>query len=335
MLVLDGCGIGALPDAAAYGDEGSHTLGHAAQAAGGVRVPVLERLGLGTLDAIVGVKPVADHHAAVGIALERSAGKDSTTGHWELMGLIVPRPFPTYPRGFPPEVIRAFEAAIGRPVLGNVPASGTQIIETLGPEHLRTGAPIVYTSADSVFQIAAHEEVVPVEMLYEWCRIARSILRGDHAVSRVIARPFVGSPGAFVRTDRRRDFSLPPIGPTVLDALTDRGVPVVGVGKIEDLFAGRGVSRAVHTHDDTDGIRQTVTAAREGHHGLVFTNLVELDTAYGHRNDPSGYARHLEAIDAQLPDVLAAAENGDLVIVTADHGNDPTTPSTDHSRERV
>ncbi len=335
VLVLDGCGIGALPDAAAYGDEGSHTLGHAAEAAGGVRLPVLERLGLGTLAAIAGVRPVRDHEAAAGVASQRSAGKDSTTGHWELMGLVVARPFPTYPRGFPADVIRAFEAAIERPVLGNVPASGTRIIETLGPEHLRTGAPIVYTSADSVFQIAAHEETVPLERLYEWCRIARSILRGDHAVSRVIARPFVGTPGAFERTARRRDFSLEPIGPTVLDVLAGLEVPVVGVGKIEDLFAGRGLSRAVHTHDDMDGVTQTIEAARALDHGLVFTNLVELDTVYGHRNDVRGFARQLQAIDARLPEVLAAAGAGDLVILTADHGNDPTTTSTDHSRERV
>lgn len=335
VLVLDGCGIGALPDAAAYGDEGSHTLGHAAAAAGGLRVPVLQRLGLGTLDTIEGVEPVADHEAAVGIALERSAGKDSTTGHWELMGLPVPRPFPTYPHGFPPEIIRAFEAAIGRPTLANIPASGTEIIERLGPEHLRTGAPIVYTSADSVFQIAAHEDIVRVEQLYEWCRIARSLLTGEHAVSRVIARPFVGKPSAFVRTPRRRDFSLEPVGPTVLDVLAGREVPVIGIGKIEDLFAGRGLARAVHTQDDMDGLSQTVEAARALDNGFVFTNLVELDTIYGHRNNVEGYVRQLEAIDARLPEVLGVAEAGDLVIITADHGNDPTTSSTDHSRERV
>ena len=335
VLVLDGCGIGALPDAAAYGDSGSHTLGHTARAVGGLRVPVLERLGLGVLDDLAGVRAVQDHEAAVGIMLERSAGKDSTTGHWELAGLIVPRPFPTYPHGFPPEVIHAFEARVGRPVLGNIAASGTEIIKVLGEEHLRTGAPIVYTSADSVFQIAAHESIVPPEQLYAWCRTARAILQNEHAVSRVIARPFIGRPGAFVRTDRRRDFSLAPLGPTVLDALQGMGVAVVGIGKIEDLFAGRGLSHAVHTHDDMDGLTQTVAAAREVDHGLIFTNLVELDTVYGHRNDAAGYARQLEAIDARLPEVFGACVPGDLVIVTADHGNDPTTPSTDHSRERV
>jgi phosphopentomutase len=267
--------------------------------------------------------------------LERSAGKDSTTGHWELCGLIVPQPFPTYPHGFPPEIVGAFEAAVGRRVLGNLPASGTQIIADLGAEHMRTGRPIVYTSADSVFQIAAHEAVVPIELLYEWCRAARGILQGDHAVSRVIARPFVGEPGAFVRTDRRRDFSIPPIGRTVLDQLVDHSIPVVGIGKIEDLFAGRGISRAVHTHDDADGLARTVAEARGLDHGLIFTNLVELDQVYGHRNNVEGYARHLEEIDARLPDVMAVCRPDDVLVITADHGNDPTTTSTDHARERV
>jgi phosphopentomutase len=256
---------------------------------------------------------------------ERSAGKDSTTGHWELAGLIVRRPFPVYPHGFPGEVIAAFSAAIGRPVLGNVAASGTEIIKRLGEAHLSTGAPIVYTSADSVFQVAAHEEVVPVDQLYAWCRVAREILQGEHAVSRVIARPFTGAPGAFVRTHRRRDFSLPPTGRTVLDAIVDQGLEVVGIGKIDDLFAGRGISRAVSTHDDFDGIDR----------GLVFATLVDLDTLYGHRNDPAGYAAHLEALDGHLARLLEACTPGDLVVITADHGNDPTTPSTDHSRELV
>ncbi len=335
LLVLDGCGIGALPDAAAYGDAGSNTLVHTAQVAGGLHLPVLERLGLGILADLVGVLPVADHEAAVGVMHERSAGKDSTTGHWEMSGLIVPWPFPTYPHGFPPEVIRAFEAGIGRSVLGNVAASGTEIIKTLGPDHLRTGFPIVYTSADSVFQIAAHEEIVPVDVLYQWCLIAREILHGEHAVSRVIARPFVGQPDGFVRTDRRRDFSLPPIGPTLLDTLTAQGLAVVAIGKIEDLFAGQGIARAVHTHDDMDGITQTVAAARALDRGMVFTNLVELDQVYGHRNNVTGYAHHLEEIDTRLPEVLNACAPGDLVVITADHGNDPTTASTDHAREQV
>ena len=335
LIILDSCGMGALPDAAVYGDEGSDTLANTARAVGGLRLPVLERLGLGVLADLPGVAKRATHEAAVGLMLERSAGKDSTTGHWELAGLVTSRPFPTYPLGFPQNIVRAFEAAIGRSVLGNTVASGTEIIIVLGPEHLRTGHPIVYTSADSVFQIAAHEAIVPVEQLYEWCRIARGILQGEHAVSRVIARPFLGQPGAFVRTDRRRDFSLAPTGPTVLDALQARGVPVVGIGKIEDLFAARGLDRAIHTHDDMDGLTQTIAAARGLSHGLVFTNLVELDMLYGHRNDPTGYAHQLNAIDARLPEVLVACGHGDLLIITADHGNDPTTPSTDHSRERV
>ncbi|MDR7556441.1 MAG: phosphopentomutase [Armatimonadota bacterium] len=335
LLVLDGLGCGGAPDAAAYGDEGSHTLANTARAVGGLRLPVLERLGLGVVDAIPGVRPVEAHQAAVGLMVEQAAGKDSTSGHWELAGLIVDRPFPTYPQGFPPEVIAAVEAAIGRPVLGNEVASGTEIIARLGPEHLRTGYPIVYTSADSVFQIAAHEAVVPVEQLYAWCAAVRAVLVGAHAVSRVIARPFVGSPGAFVRTPRRRDFSLAPVGPTVLDALAAAGVPVVGVGKIDDLFAGRGLARAVHTRDDDEGVTQTVEAVRALGHGLVFTNLIELDQVYGHRNDPAGWARHLQRLDGRLLEVLQACADDGLVIITGDHGNDPTTPSTDHSRERV
>jgi phosphopentomutase len=232
-------------------------------------------------------------------------------------------------------VIEAFSAAVGRPALGNIPASGTEIIERLGPEHLRTGAPIVYTSADSVFQIAAHEDVTPVSQLYEWCRMARGILQGEHAVSRVIARPFIGQPGAFRRTERRRDFSLPPLGPTVLDAVVAAGMPVIGIGKIEDLFAGQGLTRAVHTRDDMDGIAQTIAALRDMERGLVVVNLVEFDTVYAHRNNAAGLARHLEAVDARLQEVLDACRPGDLAFVTADHGNDPTTPSTDHAREQV
>lgn len=335
IIVLDGCGIGALPDAATYGDEGSNTLVNAAREAGGLAVPVLERLGLGTLAPIAGVRALGDHEAAAGIMRQVSAGKDSTTGHWELCGLIVREPFPTYPRGFPAAVIDRFEQAIGRRPLGNIAASGTEIIARLGDEHLRTGAPIVYTSADSVFQVAAHEDVVPIERLYEWCRAARAMLQDPHGVSRVIARPFAGRPGAFVRTSRRRDFSLPPTGRTVLDALVDGGASVHGIGKIEDLFAGRGLTAAVHTRDDMDGMTQTVHALRTIDRGLVFTNLVELDQVYGHRNNVAGWVAQLAAIDARLPEVLAACASDDLVIITADHGNDPTMPSTDHSREAV
>ena len=334
-LVLDSCGIGAAPDAARYGDAGSSTLPHTAAARGGLRLPVLGRLGLGRLAAIAGVPPAEHPDGAFGILTEVSAGKDSTTGHWELMGLILDRPFPTYPHGFPPEIIDAFEARIGRRVLGNRPASGTVIIAELGEEHLRTGRPIVYTSADSVFQIAAHESVIPVDELYRMCGAARAILTGPHAVSRVIARPFVGEPGRFVRTDRRRDFSVAPPRETVLDLLAAAGVSVVAVGKISDLFAGRGITTAVHTHDDMDGLTQTVRALDGLERGFLFTNLVDLDTLYGHRNDPQGYGDDLERIDGRLNEVLERLRPSDLLMITADHGNDPTSSSTDHSREVV
>ena len=335
VLVLDGLGVGALPDAGRYGDEGSATLQNTARAVGGIRVPTLQRLGLGNVVAVEGVPPAARPLACFGRMAERSAGKDSTTGHWELAGLILDRPFPTYPHGFPPEVMEAFERAIGTRTLGNRPASGTQILDELGAEHLRTGYPIVYTSADSVFQIAAHEDVVPVDRLYEMCRVARGILQGEHAVSRVIARPFVGRPGAFVRTERRKDFSLEPPAPTLLDRLVQEGYEVWAVGKVADLFAGRGVTKAILTSDDPDGVRKTAQALSELDRGLVFANLVDLDTKYGHRNDPHGFAQDLERIDAELPTLLERLQEGDLWIVTADHGNDPTTPSTDHSREYV
>jgi len=335
LLVLDSAGVGALPDAAAYGDEGSATLPHVADAAGGLRLPRLERLGLGRVVPLAGVRPVAAPEAAFGRMAEQSAGKDSTTGHWEMMGLIVSRPFPTYPDGFPPDVISAFERAVGRRVLGNRAASGTAILDALGPEHLRTGEPIVYTSADSVFQIAAHEEIVPVAQLYHWCQAARRLLVGEHAVSRVIARPFVGTPGAFRRTDRRRDFSLLPTGRTVLDALTDAHIPVFAIGKVGDLFAERGILESVHTHDDLDGLARVAEAARRIDRGFIFANVVDLDTVYGHRNDAPGYARRLAEIDAALAPILDALGPETPFLISADHGNDPTTPSTDHSREYV
>lgn len=335
VVVLDSAGVGALPDAAVYGDEGSATIPHLAASVGGLRLPTMERLGLGHVAEIAGVPPRAGPQGAHGRMAEVSAGKDSTTGHWELMGVILAGPFPTYPHGFPPDVIEPFERAIGRTVLGNVPASGTEIIARLGEEHLRTGSPIVYTSADSVFQVACHEAVVPLDTLYAWCHVAREQLTGPHAVSRVIARPFVGEPGAFVRTPNRRDFSLPPPQPTVLDALRGAGLEVWAVGKIEDLFAGRGVTQAIHTTSDMDGMRATEGAYARCRRGLVFTNLVDLDTKYGHRNDPLGYARDLEAIDARLADLLERLDDDTVLLVTADHGNDPTSASTDHSREYV
>ena len=334
LLVCDSFGVGGAPDAAAYGDEGSNTLGNCARAVGGISAPNLGALGLGLLTEIVGVPPRADAGTAHGRARERSAGKDTTTGHWEMMGIVLERPFPVYPQGFPDEVIRPFERAIGREVLGNRPASGTEIILELGEEHLRTGRPIVYTSADSVFQIACHEEVVPVPTLYEWCRIARRILTGPHNVGRVIARPFVGPPGAFVRTPRRRDFSVPPPGPTVLDRLVDAGVAVYGIGKIQDIFAGQGITEGRHSDSDDHGIDLSLELLRRPGPALVFTNLVDLDSKYGHRNDPQGYARCVEALDRRIPELLDALDGG-LLFLTGDHGCDPTTPSTDHSRELV
>ncbi len=335
VLVLDSCGIGELPDATSYGDAGASTLPHTASACGGLHLPTLGRLGLGRIAPIQGVPPERAPTGAFGKMAEVSPGKDSTTGHWELMVVQLERPFPTYPRGFPPEDIGPFEARIGRRVLGNRSASGTEIIAELGQEQLRTGFPIVYTSADSVFQIAAHEAVIPVEELYRYCQIAREILVGPHAVGRVIARPFVGEPGHFVRTDRRRDFSLPPPDPTVLDHVHDAGLPVVAIGKIADLFAGRGITEAIHTHNDADGLGQTLRMVGTVPRGLIFTNLVDLDTLFGHRNNPHGYGQDLEEIDARLSPLVASIGPRDLLIITADHGNDPTTPSTDHTREYV
>ena len=333
LIVLDGVGMGALPDAAAYGDEGSNTLLHVAEAAGGLRVPVLERLGLGSLIALPGVGVRREPLGARGRLAERSAGKDSTTGHWELAGLVLERPFPTYPHGFSVELLDRIAERAGRGWMGNEVASGTEIIQRLGAEHQRTGKLIVYTSADSVFQVAAHEETVPLEELYEACRVARAMLQGEHAVGRVIARPFTGQPGDYRRTPRRRDFSLPPPAPTVLDRLTEAGHPVVTVGKVDDLFAHRGVTEAMHTSGNPEGQDLLVDLARRKGRGLVFANLVDFDQQYGHRNDPAGFARALEEFDSRLGEMLARLRSDELCMVTADHGNDPTTPSTDHSRE--
>lgn len=335
ILVLDSLGIGELPDAAEYGDEGSHTLKNMARAVGGLRLPYLSRLGLGMMDKIPGLGRPAHPQGAFGKMAERSTGKDTTTGHWEMMGIWVREPFPTYPVGFPPEVIEPFQKAIGRDILGNVPASGTEIIQRLGEEHIRTGKPIVYTSADSVFQIAAHEEVVAVDDLYAICRAARTILKPPHHVSRVIARPFLGRPGAFVRTERRRDFSVPPPEPTLLDHLIEKKIPVIGVGKIEDIFAGFGISTSYHTKNNMDGVAITLKALKGLTRGVVFTNLVDFDTLFGHRNDPAGYAGALVELDERIPEIIAALGEDGLLMITADHGNDPTTPSTDHSREYV
>lgn len=335
LLVLDGVGVGELPDAANYGDEGSNTLVNVAKVVNGLNLPTLQKMGLGNIAPICGVPPEGEPIACFGKMKEVSAGKDTTTGHWELAGVIRTKPFPTYPNGFPREIIEAFENAIGRKVLGNKPASGTAIIEELGEEHLRTGYPIVYTSADSVFQIAAHEEIVSVEQLYEWCQIAREILRGEHEVARVIARPFVGTPGNFKRTPRRKDFSVPPPYPTLLDTLTEAGLKVVTVGKVDDIFAGRGVALAVHTSDNRDGMQQVEKLATKGDFDFLWCTLVDFDTVYGHRNNPQGFAEALAEFDSWLGNFITRLREGDFLVITADHGNDPTTPSTDHSREYV
>ncbi|HPT83585.1 MAG TPA: phosphopentomutase [Limnochordia bacterium] len=336
ILVLDSVGVGELPDAHLYGDEGSNTLGNVAKAVGGLNMPHAQKLGLGNIIPIEGVPPAAQPQAAWGKMAEVSKGKDTTTGHWEIAGLILDRPFPTYPNGFPAEVIAEFERRIGRKTLGNYPASGTVIIDELGPQHMETGFPIVYTSADSVFQIAAHEEIVPLELLYDWCRAARELLTGPHAVARVIARPFVGQPGSFKRTANRHDFSVAPFGPTVLDALTENAIPVYGVGKIYDIFAGRGITASVPTKSNQDGLDRVVELmSTKQEDCLIFANLVDFDMLWGHRNDAHSYARGLEEFDARLPEILEKLEPEDLLIILADHGCDPTTPSTDHSREYV
>lgn len=335
LIVLDSVGIGGAPDAADFGDEGSATLQHVATAVGGLRLPNLAALGLGNIVPIEGVRPVDAPAGAFGALVETSPGKDTTTGHWELAGVVLERPFPTYPDGFPADVIEAFEAAIGTPTIGNVVASGTEIIERLGAEHMATGHPIVYTSADSVFQVAAHVGVVPLDALYEMCRKARAIMRGPHEVGRVIARPFEGGPGDFVRTPDRHDFSVLPPHDTVLDEIAGAGLEVRGVGKISDIFAGRGVTSSHPTRSNADGIEAVIEEIGALGEGVVFANLVDFDQAFGHRNDPGGYAGALEEFDAALPRILDALGAGDILIVTADHGNDPTTPSTDHSRERV
>jgi phosphopentomutase len=334
VVVCDSWGVGDAPDAAAYEDAGSNTLANTARAVGGIRAPNLEALGLGLLTTIEGIAPRAEAGTGHGRATERSAGKDTTTGHWEMMGIRLDEPFPVYSEGFPPEVIRPFEEAIGRATLGNVPASGTEIIARLGDEHLRTGRPIVYTSGDSVFQVATHVSVVDLQTLYEWCRVARRLLTGPHRVGRVIARPFEGEPGAFVRRPERRDFAVPPPGPTVLDRLQDAGVAVYAVGKIADIFSGQGIGEARYSSSNDDGVDLTISFARRPGPSLVFANLVDFDSKYGHRNDPRGYAASVEALDRRLPDLVGALDGG-ILFLTGDHGCDPTTPSTDHSRERT
>ncbi|MFP4460141.1 MAG: phosphopentomutase [Candidatus Zixiibacteriota bacterium] len=336
LIIIDGVGVGGAPDAGEYNDEGSNTLANLADELEGLKLPNLQKMGLGNIVDIKGILPEYKPLGSWGRCLEQSVGKDSTTGHWEIAGIISDHPFPTYPDGFPREIIDEFLDDIDvNGVLGNKVASGTVIIEELGEEHLETGYPIVYTSADSVFQIAAHIDIVPLEQLYEWCKVARRILTGRHGVSRVIARPFEGKGGNFKRTVDRKDFSLPPNGPTILDIAKQNGYTVTGIGKIDDLFANQGLTRSFHTHINSEGIPKTLEMIEEQEDGLIFVNLVDTDQLYGHRNDCEGFYKSLKEFDNALPDILAAVKKDDILFITADHGNDPTTPSTDHSREMV
>jgi phosphopentomutase len=335
VIVLDAVGAGALPDAAEFGDEGSDTLGNVARAVGGLDLPNLEALGLGNVEPLDGCPPQPGAPAVAGRLVERSKGKDTTTGHWELMGIVTPQPLPTYPHGFPFEVIDPFMHRTGRGVLGNKPASGTEIIEELGEEHQRTGKWIVYTSGDSVFQVAAHVDTIPLAELYRGCEIAREILTGKHAVGRVIARPFTGEPGNYTRTPDRHDWSLKPKQPNYLSFVREAGKKVHAVGKIRDIFAGYDIDESHVTRSNVEGITQTERLLRELDDGLIFTNLVETDMLWGHRNDPVNFHRCLQDFDRRLPDLLDALRSGDLLILTSDHGCDPTTPSTDHSREHA
>ena len=332
--MLDSVGVGELPDATAYGDQGSDTVGNIARAVP-LKLATMRSLGFGRIASLGGAPPPTMPPAATGRMAEASAGKDSVTGHWEMMGIVLERPFPVFPDGFSKDIIQTFSTLTGRAVLGNKAASGTAIIDELGPEHMKTGALIVYTSADSVFQIAAHEEVVPLRELYRACELAYKLVGEGLGVGRVIARPFIGTPGRFKRTANRHDYALPPSGETLLDRMTSTGRTVVAIGKIEDLFAGRGITRAIHTASDDDGMNHVLSEMEQTRDGLIFVNLVDFDSQFGHRNDVPGYAGNLERFDVRLAEVLPRLQKSDLLIVTADHGNDPSTPSTDHSREYV
>ncbi len=335
VLILDSVGIGELPDADQYGDAGSNTLANIAETIGGLDLPNFARLGLGKIAPLKGVSADRQVQAAYGKMAEKAPGKDSITGHWELMGYIAAQAQPTYPQGFPPRILERLRKETGQDYLGNYPASGTEIIEKLGAQHLRTASLILYTSADSVLQIAAHEDLVPLEELYKICQIARRIMAGADAVGRIIARPFVGTPGNFRRTANRRDFALPAPAPTLLDLLVAAGINVLGIGKIEDLFAGRGLSRAVHTRTNAEGMEETLNAIQGDLSDLILANLVDFDMLWGHRNDVAGYYHGLQDVDAFLPALMEALRPDDVLVLTADHGCDPTTPSTDHSREYV
>jgi len=335
LVVLDGVGAGENPDSHAYGDDGASSLEHCALAVGGLTLPNLGRIGLGNITPILGTAPTADASGSYGRMAEIGAGKDSTTGHWEITGVVLKKPLPTYPQGFPPDLVAAFEQAIGRKVLGNKPASGTEIIKELGEEHMRTGYPILYTSADSVFQVAAHQDVIPLAELYHICVIARGMLTGENAVGRVIARPFIGEPGSFKRTEHRRDFSLAPLGTTLLDLLQAGGKEVIGIGKIDDLFAGRGLTQRDHTETNKDGMAATLRWLERDFTGLLFVNLVEFDMLWGHRRDSQGYAQALRDVDAWFGQVQQVMQLEDAIFFTADHGVDPTYRGSDHTREEV
>lgn len=335
IIVLDSVGVGSLPDSEKFGDINVNTVGNISLSCGGIDLPNLVKLGFGNIDGIHGV-PWNDHpEGAYGKAKEISNGKDTTTGHWEITGLYIEESFKTYSQGFPQSIIDAFEKKIGRKILGNIIASGTEIIERFGKEHMDTGYPIIYTSADSVFQIAAHEEVIPIEELYRICVIARSLLRGEHQVARVIARPFIGIPGEFVRTSNRRDYSIDPFARTILDSAKDGGYDVIAVGKIEDIFNGQGITQSIHTTDNMDGVDKTIEFLNKRNKGIIFTNLVDFDSKYGHRRNPQGYKEALEDFDKRLPEILSSLNETDAMIITADHGNDPTYKGTDHTREYI
>ncbi|GAC1566310.1 MAG: phosphopentomutase [Ktedonobacteraceae bacterium] len=335
LVVLDGVGAGENPDAHDYGDEGASSLEHCAQAIGGLQLPNLGSIGLGNITPIQGTPPTGHAKGSFGRMAESGAGKDSTTGHWEMTGVVLQKPLPTYPRGFPPDLVEQFEQAIGRKVIGNKHASGTEIIKELGEEHMRTGLPILYTSADSVFQVAAHQDVIPLEELYHLCRIAREMLTGDNAVGRVIARPFIGTPGNFKRTEHRRDFSLAPLGTTLLDVLKSNAKEVIGIGKIEDLFAGRGLTQRDHTETNRDSMASTLRWLERDFEGLLFVNLVEFDMLWGHRRDSRGYAQALCEVDAWFAQVQQVMQARDAIFFCADHGVDPTYKGSDHTREMV
>lgn len=335
LIVLDSVGIGEMPDAKDYHDEGSNTLGNISKAVGGLRLPNMEKLGLGNIDGAKGLVSVENPAGAFGKCSELSKGKDTVTGHWEISGVVLKEPLNTYPNGFPKEIIEEFEQKIGRKTLGNVVASGTEIIKELGDEHVKTGYPIIYTSADSVFQIAAHEGVIPLEELYKMCSIAREMLVGDKAVGRVIARPFVGTSGNYTRTSNRHDYALNPFNKTILEYIKESGSNVMAVGKIEDIFNKIGITEAVHIKNNMDGVDKTIEYMKNGKDGFIFTNLVDFDMLFGHRNDPQGYAKALVDFDNRLPEIISLLNDDDVLIITADHGCDPTTASTDHSREYI